>query len=348
MTPPKLHEIKKSLLNKNSIEPVSVREFLSWFGAKRRGLYIVDMVYKSLDEVGLITIPDFNDPWLDGFISFHLKNSCDSVDNDCILEGNPVDSGLASENKYKNKNDIGYRVSRLAAANKGVVSVKPGADIKSVVTLMLMNDYSQIAVMQDDRNVKGIVSWASIGAKLMLSGQSDKLVVNDFMASASILDHSDLISEAIRVICDKGFILVRGPEKNITGIVTASDLSFQLQNFSEPFLILGEIEFYIRNIIDSHFQVEEVVNNLRGDRGRQIENLSDMTFGDYIFFLQNPHNWGRLGMNIDRVMFCEKLNEIRIIRNQVMHFDPDGLEDDQMESLKEFFLFLKKFHEIII
>lgn len=334
MTPPELSEIKKSLLNKNSVEPVPVREFLSWFRVKRRGLYIVDMIYKSLDEIGLVTIPDFDDQWLDGLISFHLKNSSDS--------------GSVPENKYKNKNDIGYRVGRLSAANKGVISVKPNTDIKSVVTLMLMNDCSQIAVMQDERNVKGVVSWASIGAKLMLAGHNDKLVVNDFMASASILDHSDLISEAIRVVCDKGFILVRGPEKKITGIVTASDLSFQLQNFSEPFLMLGEIEFYIRNIIDSHFQVEEVVDSLRGDRGAQIENLSDMTFGDYIFFLQNPNNWERLGMNIDRVIFCEKLDEIRIIRNQVMHFDPDGLEDGQMESLKEFFLFLKKFHEIIV
>src|SRR5262245_47875706 len=59
--------------------------------------------------------------------------------------------------------DPTFRVSKLAAANRAPVSLQPDSTITEAVTLMMANDFSQLPVFSGDRNVKGAVSWRSIG-----------------------------------------------------------------------------------------------------------------------------------------------------------------------------------------
>ena len=51
-------------------------------------------------------------------------------------------------------------------------------------------------------------------------------------------------------------------------------------------------------------------------------------------------------MPIDRVTFIKELDQVRAIRNDVMHFDPDGILPDQLERLREFSSFLDRLHVV--
>ncbi len=62
--------------------------------------------------------------------------------------------------------------------------------------------------------------------------------------------------QAIPIIVEHQYVLVRGSDNRITGIVTASDLSLQFQQLAEPFLLLGEIENHIRRILGDNFSTE--------------------------------------------------------------------------------------------
>ena len=42
----------------------------------------------------------------------------------------------------------------------------------------------------------------------------------------------------------------------------------------------------------------------------------------------------------------KRLEKIREIRNDVMHFDPDGLEDEDLNTLREFAQFLKRLRDV--
>ena len=50
----------------------TVREFLAWFGAVRRGQWIVRGIRSALDKAGLITQPDFESAYIDGSITLAL------------------------------------------------------------------------------------------------------------------------------------------------------------------------------------------------------------------------------------------------------------------------------------
>lgn len=54
--------------------------------------------------------------------------------------------------------------------------------------------------------------------------------------------------------------------------------------------------------------------------------------------LEQETNWQRLGWALDRRTFVDALTEVKSIRNDVMHFSPDPLDDSQVASLR---LFLK-------
>lgn len=57
-----------------------------------------------------------------------------------------------------------------------------------------------------------------------------------------------LLLSAIGIIAEHQYVLVRGPDQKISGIVTASDLSLQFQQLAELFLLLGEIENHVRRV----------------------------------------------------------------------------------------------------
>ncbi len=138
--------------------------------------------------------------------------------------------------------------------------------------------------------------------------------------------------EAIGSTAKHGYLLVRGKDKAVTGIVTETDVSKQFMHLAGPFLLIGEIEGHLRQLIHGKFTVEEMQLISEGEGGQGISGSADLTFGGYCRLLQNPEYWERLNLGVDRGQFVEHLESVRKIRNDVMHFDPDGLspEDERM------------------
>ncbi|KQY88073.1 MULTISPECIES: HPP family protein [unclassified Brevundimonas] len=344
----KLNQIAKTLKGKGEAPVVSTRQFLWWFGAQRRGYVVVWKIRKALKDAGLVTVPDFESAYIDALISFELHdyNKKKPIDA-AATELPPAEpSGAVSAENELVRQDPTYRVSKLAAANQGVISVKPDSTIEQVVTVMLERDFSQIPVMTSEREVKGIISWGSIGAKIALSTKAP--FARDYMEKAYEVRHSDSMFDVIQTIVARDCVLVRSEENRISGIITASDLSVQFRQLSEPFLLLSEIENLLRIMIDRRFDVEE----LRGcvdeeDAERQVIGVADLTFGEYIRLLENPERWAKFGIAIDRTIFCKGLDDVRRIRNDVMHFDPDGVPPSDLERLRDYTRFLSRLQLLV-
>jgi predicted transcriptional regulator len=210
---------------------------------------------------------------------------------------------------------------------------------------MLTNDFSQLPVMSGEREVKGVISWSSIARRLALGRDGKR--VQDLVDQHQEIRADSSIFAAIPVVAQHGYVLVRGSDNRIIGIVTASDLNFQFQQLAEPFLLLGEIENQIRRIIDNRFNAGELsAAKDPTDIVRTVESVADLTFGEYVRLLENPDRWVQLGLPIDRGEFIEKLDTIRRVRNDVMHFDPDGIPSTDLESLRGFAAFLQHLQEI--
>ena len=327
---------------------VTVREFLGWFGAQRRGYNIVHYIRGQLEEQRLLTTPDFESAWIDGPLGFELRSQSENQEEG-VEEGNdasPENSISTTESRISwISRDPTYRISKLAAANEGVVYINPDALLSEAVTLMLARDFSQLPVMTGERSVRGVISWMSIGSRLALGKRGS--VVQKLMQQAHEVRADTSIFDAIPLIVRYDYVIVRDETQKVTGIVTASDLSLQFRTLTEPFLLLSEIENLVRNMIGQKFKLTELsAARDPGAGDRQIHDVSDLTFGEYIRLLENADRWNQLKLPIDRTLFCKDLDRVRKVRNDVTHFDPDGITAEELEVLRNFTNFLKRLEDV--
>ena len=294
-------------------ERLTVKEFLGRYGYTRRGTYIISRIRNDLDNLELHTNPDIEGVWIHTTISIEVHS--DSTDT--VSPGEP-DSAT-------------HRIGMLEAANKKPVSVKPEDPLRKATTIMQLHDYSRLPVMTGERDVKGVISWQSIGARLSLGQECE--CVRDYMEPAREIPASAPLFNAIGDIAKNEYVLVRGEDRVITGIVTSGDISNQFMQLAGPFLLIGEIEGHLRRLAHGKFKIEELQETSMENQ-RTIEGLADLTLGGYCQLLGKEEHWGRLNLNIDRKEFVKHLDSVRKIRNDIMHFDPDGLVDEDINTLK--------------
>jgi len=330
---------------------VTVRELLSWFGAKRRGMWIVLKVRAALKRAKLMVEPDFEAAYIDSLVTLlhvHEAREPDSTrDPDDGLESTTDVVDAPGSPTPIREIDPAHRVSKLAAANNPPLSVKPDEPLSCAITMMLTNDYSQLPVMTTDREVKGVVSWRSVGTRLAMGHKAGR--ISEFMDPHVEVSSSASIFAIIPFVSESNYVLVRAPDKRVAGIVTAHDLNDQFQLLAGPFLLLGEIENNLRRIIDGRFTLPELAAvRDQVDSEREVTGVADLTFGEYVKLLENPERWSKIGLqSLDRAAFVTKLDAVRRIRNEVMHFDPDGVPDEDLRVLRDFSKFLQRLHEVV-
>lgn len=358
---------------------ITVRGFLDEFGAARRGAVKVQAIREILEKHDLKTDPDFATAWIDEPIWLRLKdgftpyqidldspNAFDddhgastseqaagdgppSVSEEAVERAEPAsmsgEPNAAGERVGVETSDPTFRIGMLPAANRGVIRVDPNDSVTKAISLMLQNDFSQVPVMQGEREVRGMVSWKSIGSRLACNRRCDRIA--DYEDDARIVNAARTLFDVIPMIVEDGYVLVRQRDRRITGIVTASDLSLQFRALAEPFLLLREIELHVRRLIGGKLTREDL--DLLGTAealAHRPQNIADLTFGEYVRLFQRPETWGRLNLKIDCGVLTTTLEDVRKIRNDVMHFDPDPMTDDELRTLKQAVRFISELYQL--
>jgi hypothetical protein len=77
------------------------------------------------------------------------------------------------------------------------------------------------------------------------------------------------------------------------------------------------------------------------------QTVADLTFGQYVRLFQHPQLWSKLNLRIDCGALTGLLEEVRLIRNDVMHFDPDPMTPDELGTLKRSVRFMQELYELL-
>ena len=301
-------------------EVLTIRELLAKFGRSRRGYWVVSYIRHELENYHLRASPN---------IEF------DYIDNHMVIQLD--DDTEANDTETKPTSPI-VRVDSLTAAHNNPVRVAPDQPIGLAITIMWIQGFSQLPVMTNERDVQGVISWRSIG-----KAYANKRIpefIRDCMEEAHEIDIKTTFADATHEIWKHDYVLVRGEKKKITGILTAADLAYQFEQLAHPFLLIGEIEHYIRNLVHGRFSVDEL-NEVTKEK-EDIGGLYDLTFGDYCQLFGREESWDRLMLKIDRKEFVKHLERVRSIRNDVMHFSPDGIGEEDVEQLNQMVRFLRE------
>ncbi len=383
--PDKIRSAAQRLREGHRINRITVRDFLRHFDAERRGSAKVRGIRSVLDSLELETDPDFETAWIDGPIWLRLKPGVQTATpaptptngsgatqatdlEEIVLESTPSAVKQAEEQSEAaptstepespksadiaeslSIDDPTFRIGSLPAANKKLVVVNQQDSLTKAITLMLQHDFSQLPVMQGEREVKGVVTWKSIGSKQALGLNCN--TVGECREDARIVDSNRTLFDAISTIVEYGYVLVRDQkDRRITGIVTASDLSLQFQALAEPFLLLREIELHVRQLLSGKISSQDfaLLDSAPPSTGKtKPQDIADLTLGQYVRLFQHPQIWAKLNLKIDATVLTALLEEVRVIRNDVMHFDPDPMTPDELSTLKRAVHFMQELYELL-
>jgi len=329
-----LEQFFEEIKNSKKTKKTSPKNITNKYGVRKRGWKVVEAVNALLDKHELTTNPEFGSAYFYGEIEIIPKPKL----------------GASHEIKNPKYSDPIPRLSLLKAANIenlkgndeisiGMVSVKKETSLTEAITLMLKHDFSQLPILASQREVLGLVSWRSIGTALSL-GKSCSSVM-DCKEDAVVLDIDEPIFKAVGVISEREVVLVKDKTKVISGIVTATDIGLLFHKLAEPFLIIEQIENLVRRLLDDKLtfdDIKKVLDTTTYDK--EIKSLSDLTFGHYVRVIENKSLYEKLNLKVDRVILQNMLDDVRKVRNDVMHFNPEELETKDLEVLRQSLNFL--------
>lgn len=310
----------------NSDEPVvvRVRDLLSYWGVSRRWGSINDAIRETLAERGLTTDPDFTVGALDDSVRIRTQHQADQ----------PHSIELPTT-----KTPTALTIGNLPSASGGVVSVTPQDSLLKAQSLMWSNDYSQLAVMSGKRDLRTAISWESIARARLRKPDAD---LKDCIIEPTIVPLSAPLLDSVQRIYEAGFVFVQGSDRTITGIVTTADLSLQFAILARPFLILGEIEQLLRGVIDRSISTDKLIEFLDPDDDeRVVEAAHSLTLGQIQRLFEDPSIWAKLDLPADHGVFVGSLDRVRRIRNEVMHFSPDPLEEADNRDVANFLTWMR-------
>ena len=313
---------------------LTIRELLEVFGARRRGTWVVEEIQTSLDDHGIVTMPSFENGPIDTEIVLRPDPRRD-------VAGLPErGDDLDLEVPTSAPSTATARFSDLPTADAGVTAVASTATVREAQSVMMAKDFSQLPVLAGERELRGVVSWESIArARMHLSN----LTLSDVMIrDAQVVNLHDEMLAHVPEIIRRGFVFVRRPDRKINGVVTTTDLSQAFQDLAGPFFLVGDVERLLRRVLAETFTVEEL-RSVRDplDVKRVIRSVDDMTVGEYVRMLENPAHWERLGWDVERRTFLQSLEIYRQLRNEVMHFSPDPLEQARLSEVRNLLIWLR-------
>jgi len=295
----------------------------------------VKTIEELLDKYDLFCKPEFATAEMNSFIEIHPKlkvKAAFKLDENNKPDFVPKLSLLKGSDLTKNPKP----------GKQGLYSVNRDTTLQEATSIMMMHNFSQLPVLSGKNKVEGIISWKSIGRALSLGWECNRVM--NCMEEVQVLRLESSLLDSVKIVLEQEVVLVKDIQNNICGILTLADITEQFVAFSQPFLILEQIENYLRLLLHDKI-IQELISKVidKDILGKEIELISDLSFGQYIRIIEHPLIFPKLGLNIDRKMLVEQLEKVRGIRNHIMHFRPETILPEEMETLKktlDFFSYL--------
>ncbi len=320
-----------SFLAKAAAQPtkLTIRELLAVWGVRYRDYDTVGRIQRDLAAVGVHCDPPFTEGAMSTVVRIGVGVS--------EPEMQPATEPGAAQDEELVLPHASLRVSDISSATNGITYVRPGDALADAQAIMIRDNFSQLAVMTGPSALRGTVSWDTIARAKILG---DNITLADAIDPYPKVVHSrDELFAQLTTIYDAGYVFVRDDAECVCGVVTTADLSDQFRLLTEPFFQLGEIERRLRRCIENAFPVNEL-QCVAGPR-TPVSSTNDMTFGQYVRLLREDARWHRLKWQISRDIFVHELDEVRKIRNRVMHFSTNSLDQQQEKRLRGFLLMMR-------
>jgi hypothetical protein len=210
------------------------------------------------------------------------------------------------------------RVGSLLCAKKLPTFVYPDDPLDKAITLMVINDFSQLPVLDKSEQPKGILRWPTILKGLLDSKPLGK--ASSWATEARTMHRDRSIYDAFEEVLRYEYVLITEDHTKVCGIVTNYDLGAFAHENLVPFMLVGEIELSLRAIIDKH-QLDRTKQQQPNDRRPATNGVKEPSLNELMAVLRHEENWQKLKTKLAQKELLDAIDAVRIIRNALMHFN---------------------------
>lgn len=162
-------------------------------------------------------------------------------------------------------------VHEMIADSPPLVTATEDEPVRVVLQRMMEHDFSQLPVVTDEGNLRGIVTQQSILRALSNFGVAlDQIHVFDAMVEPpgiAITRPEEDIFDLLRIMDDQYAAIVVDDQEKLIGIVTSSDTTEYFRRTSEDRILVENIEEYVKDFIRQAYQeITEEQNSERLDQ----------------------------------------------------------------------------------
>ena len=279
-----------------------MRALLGHWGVNAREHRVSRHIEADLDNHGLVTRPNFLKVSLDDDVPLVavqpvLLAPYPDQEREGLRAPSVVPSAPSPEGTGLQQ-EIGLTLGNLTSSTRKLVFVKPTSTFAEAMTLMLINDYSQIPVLKTKHNCIGAGTWRSIAYAQMKDPAAPFSAA--IVKSVTIESYDRDLHHMLPVIQAQDFVIVTDDHNAISGIVTTSDVVGLYGERTLPFLLIGELDQELRQIM-----MTIDLDLIRSATGQDVKSHDDMTMGQYQRVLESPECWAILGWSLERsALYC--------------------------------------------
>lgn len=312
---------------------MTIRQLLGIWDASSRNPAVVKLIREDLAQFGLSTSPPFTEGPIDTEIEVVSVSSTPETPQHLrtmTLGDRPLED-------VETPRPLSLDIGALPSARDRIVTVTLNDSLSLAVSLMLVDDFSQLPVVDSEGHCLGAVTWKTIGTA-RLAGEAPTM--------ADAMDHTartaglrDPLLDWVGYISASGFVFTGEANGKLTGIVTTSDVTARFGQEMRPYTLLKELERRLRRRVDEVFTSDDLHMYARGvaqkNLHKQVPIAADaLLVSQFEKLLEDDARWQRMDWSVDREVFVGRLADVRErIRNPLMHFheafqiDPVSEED---------------------
>lgn len=353
---------------------LSVRDFLSIWGEISRPARVVQRIRTDLDAFGLSTVPPFTEVPIEYAIRVIAVGQTPEADRhergqetadlelesdddtelpsaDTVMRFETVTGSGTEDSGEDESGEIVIRsqrvtVGRLVPARRVPRSVKLDDPLALAVEIMAERGFDYLAVLDDNEDLRGSIGWREIGAT---NRKPDALVRDAAVRKVPSVRTDDPLVECVPLVAEHGLVFVLNPSGSLSGMVTAYDLAHRLEEELSPYILVEEVERRLRRSLLAallRIKAETGEYGLEGDpkRIRKIRE-ADADFQDYVKMLKRDDVWAALGWQFRQMKFADRIDKVRLIRNDLLHFH-ELTDDDRQAKVEEIEVALKMLKQV--
>lgn len=336
---------------------------LKCFGRTRRGAMVNRRINGWLAENGLEMFPDIASADYYGDVEIRRLPSGTAPQD--------PDQNYGSHEYASEQAVGGWVLSALKSDADELDCLQYGDSVSDAIELMQQRKRTKLPVFFSQADRSTLIGTVTL-SDLTFDKVTDKTkLINVATTQVPVVGTNEKLFDWVPTILQHGFIYGKNAKNEIVQIYTTWDLATHLNSIAAMFLRANEIEELLRGILTNvpeqklraaisggpltsiYIDAERTINltpeEVRGEGTDDTEQsyAHGLMFADYIKAVANETIWSEVfrGGRItddDKPRCIRSLNDARLARNRVMHFNRSQIPEDMIPSFEALAAWLRQ------